>query len=396
MSHVRAVYAFCAMGLLSGCDHVIASSRYNVTENQITALKEVDIPNLKEFKVDMPSYLADQLAKLDAAFASSGFVKSEKSPSEACSLKPKSQIESFAKEALLAGEASPQAQRVASVALRTATMGLPVGVGALKDEDNALSLTDFEEFRRWVSDSGSVAQPALWAGVAELSPSPDSLLSSTVKAYASEENSEKKGPPLLGYWGAYYKGGFVDRLGNKIDKPNLKNGIDNGTIANFIRVLLEFGADSVSPEPVLADSAESPTKYYPKGKGKESMPTFYAVFKAQEGDAFRKIEKIVATNDDGTEKEAGVTAAESRFIEAGSNLIAEQGLVAASGILEFLSSIDVGFVIAPNFAVGDNDTLKTVARSVIETSLRRGAQLGVYCLVEKYDLNKFASVIGDD
>jgi hypothetical protein len=182
--------------------------------------------------------------------------------------------------------------------------------------------------------------------------------------------------PLLAYLGAYYRGGFVDRFGKTIDKPSFKNGIEDGTISNLVRILLEVAIDS-SPkqEPALTDATGK--VFYPENK----EPTFHKVFG-----------KGLVVAPDGKQ---GISKAESKLIETGANFISEQALTASSALLEFLGSIDVGFVIAPNFAIGGNDTLKTVARTVIETSVRRGAERGLFCLVEKYPLDDIAGVIGD-
>jgi hypothetical protein len=179
--------------------------------------------------------------------------------------------------------------------------------------------------------------------------------------------------PLLAYIGVYYSGQFIDRFGQSVTKPTFTNGIQDATISNFVRILLETEFDSFKPfEPVLMDG-----KNYISGK----EPTFHKVFGAS-------VELPVASSGD-----KGVSAKEYKLIQAGANAIADQGLTLFSGLLKSLSAVNIGLVIAPNFAIGSNATLEDIAQAVIETSLRRGAERGLYCLMAKYNFDKVADII---
>lgn len=381
---------------LSACDTMIENSKFNSANEQIGRVENLDVVNEKEFKFDMTKFVAGQLfaiqTKLDekkvrATGNVPGLCQANiilatlKAPDSANTLTSKLNATIGTKLAT---------DRVMQVSIVTGFMGS----GSQSEMDaldtvvpggTALGFADFQVFLRQITDAAEAGEQGISLPGALSEESKTTLLQAILFDRATF--SENAGPaieassnsPLLAYLGAYYQGKFVDRFGKSIEKPSFKNGVEDGTISNFVRILLETGIDSITPyEPVLKDDSG---KFYPGDK----QPTFDKVFGKLPGAS----EKIVS---DGGQ---GVTEAESKLIEFGSNLIAEQAVTAASALLEFLASVDIGFVVAPNFAIGGNDTLKSLARGVIETSVRRGAERGLFCLVKKYNLNDVALVLKD-
>jgi hypothetical protein len=360
---------------IAGCDFAIDSSKFNVTDEQFKKLSSVDIVDRDEFKIDMRLYLAQQLAAIETKIIAANKAKALSNPEfgqiqdlpSLCSPDEAVFAMTEATGLLDTGLRGLATDPVMIAILQTAQLGLPTRkIEYLESNPQRLGYREFEAFRRKISAAGLSGATGSW-----LSNDDEARMSLLADAIGTSD------VPMLKYFSSYYKGSFVDRFGNTIEKPSIENGIEDGTISGFLRVLLEYGVD-VSPlhEPTLVD-ALPPTTYYPKGN--ESQPTFYKVF--EEG------EKVVAHGKD------GVSAAESRIIEMGSNLIADSGMTALSGLFEFLGGIDIGLIVTPNFAIGGNDTLKTLVRTVFETAMRRGAEVGLYCIVKRYDIDDIANAI---
>ena len=343
---------------LGGClDYLLKQSQFNLTSEQLADIKTQDIVNRPEFTVNISDYLTKQIVALDTKIQSRGAMATAPQ-SPMCA---PTNITIQALPAVYGGNLSQD--KVIRVSLATVSSTAvqraePIG---------ALTYADFENFTRSITDASLLNQPTfVFQGVNPAPPS-ETVLSATVPATGS-------GSPVLSYIGAYYNGNFVDRFGNPITKPTFSSGVQDATISNFVRVLLEAGFDAITPhEPVLQDSSG---KWIPNNK----EPTFTKVF----GDT---------PQPPAVDGSKGVSLAEYAVIVAGANEIADQGLTLFSGFLKSLGAINIGLVIAPKFSIGDNSTLEDVAQAVIETTLRRGAERGLYCLMEKYNFDDVAAVI---
>jgi hypothetical protein len=354
---------------LSGCSLIMEKSKFNSASEHMNRVSKSNIIENEEFKINMPMYLTNQIQALEKQVIPKYNPKTNPlSSNSACKsqgvLKIPSSLETLA------------SNRVVSVILNTVSIGNTQSLNAVAYELDDLGFADFENFRRMITDAVHAKSDGLNLRGVATDKAYEKLFASLLSP--PSVSTDRKDSPLLAYYGAYYHGKFVDRFGNSLEKPSIKNGIEDGTIASFIQVFTEFLSDLVEPKlPILIES--SPVKrYYPKDK----EPTFHKVF---QGSGYEYEVKKSGLK--------GISGKESKVIETGANLIANQGLTLFSGFLELLSEIHVGFIIAGNFSVGSNDTLKTVARSVIETALRRGAERALYCLMEKYDFDTVADII---
>jgi hypothetical protein len=380
MIRSKYVLALAAAILLSGCDYIIEHSKFNLTSEQMARMKSIDYLDKDEFKIDMPAFLSEQLSSLEKRLAAKGMLKQTANESGFCKANASFSIAGFTQSAPIATlspmiyGSSLAGDRVIDVSLVTASMATPDHKNTLAagiPHGTKLGFADFEAFRKRITDASNAQGQGITLPGTQMSASANTFVADVMLDAGAAAKV-----PLLGYLGAYYTGKFVDRFGNPVDKPIIKNGLDDGTISAFIRILLETGADSIKPYEPVVRTSKTPDKFY----GKDKSPTFHE-FLATE---------LIDVEPNGS---TGVSAKESKLIEAGSNFIAEQGLTFFGGLLEFLGGVDIGFVVAPNFTIGSNHTLKAIARSVIETALRRGAERGIYCLAEKYDVDALASVI---
>ena len=312
----------------------------------------------------MPKFLRGQITQLEKQLLATGKVRQ---------VIEDNQLSDYCKNApAVSGLASQiygsalERDPVIEASLATMMMGSTSQMTALVNETKPLGWTDFESTRRKIAGASSVENSGLKLKGVPPTIGQLSLFQSLVADKVS----------LFGYFGTYYNGKFVDRFGNLLEKPSIKNGIDDGTISGFFRVLIEAGVDSITPyEPVLTDGTTFPPR------NQEST--------------FRKYVGKAADVPPTVTGDLGISLKELKVIESGSNLFADQGLTLLGGFLEFLGGIDIGLIIAPNFAIGSNHTLKAFVRTVIETSLRRGAERALFCLAEKYNLDAIGDIIKD-
>ena len=189
------------------------------------------------------------------------------------------------------------------------------------------------------------------------------------------------------FYNNYYKGKFVDRFGNTIDKPMLDKGVDNTTVSNFARILLEAVFDyvltKVDGDQIYVDMLDqngNPGKYFPSGDS--LSPTAALVYKPDvngNGPRLVKLELVVPLH------AKGVTESETKVTLLLANEAADQSTVLAKGFLDTLKSIDVGIVVAGKFAIGDNDTVKSVATTAIQVLARRSTEALFNAVFEEVD-----------
>lgn len=386
---------------IAGCDSMLENSKYNTAQVQMSSLKTADIANQPAFKVDLPHFLSRQLMQLDGQIAAKSGQPMTDSP---CQLGQSDAVTALAQADLYSSAIQPQLQMqlgkslandaVIMASVSTILAGVPQYRTAALNISKPLGFSDFQNFRNRVSDAANPSGPEFGEMNTintETAPTGEAGILANLfsEPLAGPDSSNVQ---ILAYIGNYYHGTFADRFGNVITKPSFSHGVDDATITNFVRVLVEATADSLPVhDPVLWDGKNT---FYPKGNG--TAPTFFSFFhKATDATSKPGFWEVVVQPSTTKSTLPGVTANESKLIEAGSNFIADQGLTLFGGILESLGSVDIGIVISPNFTIGGNGTLRGIAQTVIETSLRRGAEIGLYCLVEKYDLEKVASVIND-
>ena len=378
-----AVQIFLLVAPLTACESLLRNISLNAPDKQLALVAEADIVDQEEFAINMPQFLARQLRDLDEAMAAQGY---ERNPDFARSAARFCDIGEDAVHRMADVASASRTLRssafldndVMQAVIATAATGHLGPLSGSRIETKfapfELRYADFEEFRRLISDAVNASVSTLdLQGVDREAPD---MTFASILVPRSRDLEEVDDAPLLAYLGAYYNGAFVDRFGNVLEKPAFENGVEDGTIANFVQVIVELAADLPAPRLAALVDGKDPPTFYP-GQGEE--PTFHKVFKEQ---------KVVAEQGD-----AGISVLETKLIATGANFIADQGLTLFSGFLEALSEFHIGFVVAGNFAIGSNDTLMTVARVVIETALRRGAERGMHCLTEKYDLDAVAEII---
>lgn len=209
---------------------------------------------------------------------------------------------------------------------------------------------------------------------------------------ADKESSSKR--DFAGYFVAYYTGEFVDRLGQKIERPKfdvsfpLALVIPNADIAAAVSVIVEFIVDLVDPTPVLgnaetAGAVTKETKFYPGGTNK--IPTAFAM-------GFANYKQILPKEPDEVERAAtrrpvgrktdeslkyatcGLTQENSKVLSAISNSAADNAALVSGLVAETAGGLEVGLGVLGKISIGDNQTLATIVKTAAS---RLGGRIGL-------------------
>jgi len=164
------------------------------------------------------------------------------------------------------------------------------------------------------------------------------------------------------YYSAYLQGDFVDRTGTKLSKPEVKNVIGNKTIGAVLMVFLEAFGDLTLKTPILyKGKLGSGEQWYPSLK--KNKPTSIA-----EG----IITAVQVGPDTGT---CGITEKEAKAIGLLSNYAGDSTSMLQKALLETFGDLEGGVVfVSGHLSIGDNETLSTIAATLLESVARRGVE----------------------
>lgn len=200
-------------------------------------------------------------------------------------------------------------------------------------------------------------------------------------------------PLLLVYEREYFANGFATHFGAKLSAPQQTGGnIPDAEIADAATVFLEalfdywdgldYTNDGGGGILLFADSAWPANgvelgklKWW--GSGSSVAPTATAVIRhdASGKAMYNPALRVLAAPENPPAGACGLTAREARATTALASWIGRRMVIVSGDILEQLSSINVGFIIAgTSIAVGDNKTLVTLAKAGMETIGRRAAE----------------------
>lgn len=191
---------------------------------------------------------------------------------------------------------------------------------------------------------------------------PAALTYTRIKALHDALEKSSTTNSLLFYETAYYQGKFVTRFGDKLGNPKFDSGIDDTALNHGFLVMLELAADLYMRTPVIHAAGG---KVYP---GTKEVPTVFEAGEKKVAD-LDKLQKLAIVTSG-----CGITENEAKLIRTLSNKVADQVTKRSAGLLEALHSVDVGFAVLPNFAIGSNETLMLLAKTLIEVSARRATQ----------------------
>ncbi len=276
----------------------------------------------------------------------------------------------------LADSSDAVIREVENAAIRT-TLLTRMGVDASRCADVApkdLTYRDFVKFTRFVTSN--------------------MLARSDAKAMLSERYSGAH-PPLsaylLVYLNNYNQGRFVDRFEDPLKKPDISTGVSNATISGFARVFLEAVFDASLAAngggALYVDDPAKPKVFYPAASSRQPTAALrYPLDTTHPSITFVNLRKIAAPG------EIGITPRESQTVEALANYSADRALVLSKAFLDELKSIDVGFALSGSFAIGDNETIKALATTVIETLARRTSETISYGVFSEIDGDRYPLV----
>lgn len=198
---------------------------------------------------------------------------------------------------------------------------------------------------------------------------------------------------LSQYLEAWTRGDFVNRAGSALDAPEFYSGMDNAAINGLATVFLEALFDYTYRDlPVFFDG----TKQTVVQKG-------WTPQNAKAGDVVTPLyvlgdqKYLFVTNDDNDEptahaigaaekkavakahKQPGdITRGDLRVMRFVSELAGRQSSALTGLVVESLSDVNISVVLGASFAIGDNDTLSELIKTLGEVTSRRTTEYLVF------------------
>ena len=267
----------------------------------------------------------------------------------------------------LAGDKA--AQRMAALFQASVSAEVTTGTGGLElggDGDarsvvfkpmprngESLSLSDMEDFAEHLARSMPNRPFAA-----------DSIYASERSGFeAGGDGDLNNGQIFLKYFMEYATKGFVSRSGEKLDRPAVSLKFDSAIFGAATQILVESQMDGLTGTPVLYKGGPDPKERRYMPKEKNVKPTAVALGIVDE-EALLKPEES---------RYCGITEAEYKIMRAAAAAAADGGAMVSSALLEFIGDIELSFVVGAGFSVGDAETVPTIAKTFVHTTID-GAQ----------------------
>jgi hypothetical protein len=213
----------------------------------------------------------------------------------------------------------------------------------------------------------------------------------------SDKSGATKTNYFIGYFEAFYKGTFVDRMGTKVSPPTLSATITDAEITNAEIVLLEFLIDAIDPTPVFGDTdltgkTTIPTgiTFYPGGAGTTAPTVLTKTFATNP-----KIYAYLPTPPTQPAPPAppisntlcGITTDNVWVLRdlasgSGDEAGAVGGLVANT-----VGGVSLGLGAAGNISIGDNQTLSVLVKTAASRIAMRATLASSYRILRNVKFN---------
>ena len=265
----------------------------------------------------------------------------------------------------------------------------------------AITLDDIREFARAVQDR-AVSAPT---------PAEQRALDK-VKVDVRQFNTI-----LVTYLKAYVEGKYVDQFGNTLAAPVFSRTVGDTEIAGAVSVIGDAIADDLLLTPIWVDNATKPTRYYPAffnagtataaknaggakpaaaGGGAQSPEPTAATVKIDGTPVFKPIALVNQGTDDKPTDHGpmcGIDAMKSEAIE----YLAQTAAMKASTLGGFVSAdfggVGLSFGGYYKLSIGDNQTIQTLAKTLLAKLAERVALEGSYRVL--FNVNDNADGLGD-
>lgn len=246
--------------------------------------------------------------------------------------------------------AASQAQR--DISLRAA---LPAALSVSPTESpGGLSNGDFKKFAETLRHS-MVSAPLAYGS--------DHTLAGTPPKNMTTESRPPFSKAFVFYFSQYYKGKFVDRMGNKLAKPTLSRTIGNTDIAGAVEVMWELILDYKFSTPIWKDAN---SHYYP-GNSSDAPTALDA-----------GLVTAITMLDPKDSEHCGITPLKAEAIEYLANTASDSasslgGLVGGS-----FGGLHFGLGVMGKVSIGDNQTLQTLVKTSLARTASRAAEEASY------------------
>lgn len=176
---------------------------------------------------------------------------------------------------------------------------------------------------------------------------------------------------LVAYYSAYYNGNFVDRFGNKFNKPTFSGSINDTDISDAVAVFVELLADEVTQTPVWTDN----NHYYPAGSTDEPTALSSGL--------------VTPTALVSTSSECGINLLKAQAIYYIGNAASTKASSLGGLVTGGFGGFEVGLGFLGKFSVGDNQTLQEIIKTILAHTAARAAEQASYTVLSRvsYDQN---------
>jgi hypothetical protein len=297
---------------------------------------------------------------------------------------------------------NPLVRRAIAIHLATRALGETISPSSdFTEIRKALNVQkiDSSEVKAFLDDLKGVVEEAN-SGFSDMSQKEPLWLSIDDALNGPNSSEIKFSTVLIAYLREYFDGKFVTHFGGTIAQGQVnEKGIPDAAIAGVTTVFFEALFDYLDSTPIAADKDwntipggssngsvkldDEPDNFWGSAAKNQARPTALAVLKSftlngNEESLFGNVGTKKNVTDANKDSGCGVTDEEARAISSVSTWFGNRVVIWNGAILEELASVNVGFVVGGNFAVGDNKTLVTVAKAAFEVIGRRAAEHVLY------------------
>jgi hypothetical protein len=224
---------------------------------------------------------------------------------------------------------------------------------------NDLQITDGEIKDFLKEFSATVLDPPTYTGSHNTTELYSSRNSASTLA-TTDEQKRNLSYVFKKYYAAYIRGEYIDRTGTLLSKPEIKKNISNDVLSAILSIFLDALADTQTRTPIIKNG----DKYYPGESTKVPTAITTGVIKPLD----------VST----TPENCGITVPEARAIGFLSNLAGDKSALLGGLILQSFQDVHLTFILGSSLSIGDNDTLATLVKSLLENVSRRAVERGAY------------------
>lgn len=224
------------------------------------------------------------------------------------------------------------------------------------------------------------------ASVTGLTPDPSGPSERQKRLLASRAGGDNS---FVAYFIAYYKGKFVDRMGQQYGPPSVSTTITDTEIEDAETVLLEFIADALDSTPVFGDTPISDPGSIPAGitfypGASKTPPTVFTATYASNPDLYVYIPTPPAS---GPNNLCGITTGNVWVLRDLAMGASDEAGAVGGLIANTAGGISLGLGVVGKISIGDNQTLSGLVKTAASRVALRASLASSYWTLRNVKFN---------